>query len=96
MQNVLKLDVSLDTPKTRADCPVCGSEALSFDAVTVASGSEASSGGDESLHLAECHHCEHRWTWRDRAESPRLEVVTAEGPSSPRRAPGVRGVASAA
>ena len=96
MQNALKFDVFQETPKTQAQCPVCGSDALSFDEVAPMESSDSSAGGQEAMQLAECRHCDHRWPWRNRSEPRRLGAVAAEAPSSPRRVPGLRGVASAA
>ena len=96
MQNALKFDVFQETPEAEASCPVCGSQALSFDEVAPIENSDSSPGGQEVMQLAECRHCDHRWTWRNRSGPPRLGVVADGAPSSPRRVPGLRGVASAA
>ena len=96
MQNALKFDAFQETPKAQASCPVCGSQALSFDEVAPMESRDSPWGGQEVMQLAECRHCDHRWTWLNRSGSQRLEMVADEAPSSPRRVPGLRGVASAA
>ena len=101
MQTALKLDVLSQPPEGESACPVCGHDALTFDSVAedFASGpSEPDAPGfnGDVLHLVECRHCEHRWTGHLRADSPRLAVVEPDPLVPTPRAPGVRGVASAA
>ena len=96
MQNALKFDVFQENPKAQASCPVCGSQAPSFDEVAPMESRDSPRGGQEVMQLAECRHCDHRWTWRNRSGARRLGLVADESLSSPRRVPGLRGVASAA
>ncbi|MFP6640198.1 MAG: hypothetical protein VCC04_08140 [Myxococcota bacterium] len=49
----------LPRTKSRSGCPVCGSHEVMRDEV-LESG---------ALQLAECQHCEHRWTGRGDVES---------------------------
>lgn len=50
----------LPSTKSTVGCPVCGSHELMHDEV-VASG---------TLKLAECQHCDHRWTAQSELGSP--------------------------
>ncbi len=70
-------------------CGVCRSADVRTDTVDA-----SSNGAGEFIHLAECGHCDHRWTWR----SPtRLRANGAAAPRRVRRERGTgSGVASAA
>ena len=48
-------------------CAVCGSADVRTDAVE--GGALGSGSAAAVLHLGECGHCEHRWTWHDEASS---------------------------